>query len=435
MRTLPRIGWIGLALCAGWANLGAAALADDPVTPAIVTTGAANPNLVSFDNTVMEFMRKRRVPGGALAVMKDGRLVYARGYGWASVEKHVPVQPTSLFRIASISKTLTSAAIMTLVQQGKLKLDDGAFKLTGLSPLPGATVDPRLWQITVRQLLHHTGGFDRDKSFDPMFHPGLPVAQTGFPDSADQSTIIQHMMGHPLDFDPGARYAYSNFGFCVLGRIIEKVSGQTYEAYVRQHVLQPLNVTHMRLGRTRFPEAAPGEVCYYQPNLAWTPSVFPQDAGQRIPFPYGGFNLDAMDSHGGWLASAVDLAHFAARVDDPTFLPPALDKELYARPAPPVGIEKDGKPSAWYYSLGWCVRPVGTGGKANIWHDGSLPGTYSLLVRRSDGLTWAVVFNQRSEGAMPSDGEIDAALHKAADAVKKWPDEELIVGEPSESAP
>jgi N-acyl-D-amino-acid deacylase len=379
-------------------------------------------------------MRKRNVPGGALAVMKDGRLVYARGYGWACIESHIPVQPTSRFRIASISKTLTSAAVMTLVQQGKLSLDDSAFQLTGLQPLPGATVDPRLWRITIRQLLHHTGGFDRDKSFDPMFHPGLPISQIGFADSADQNTIIQHMIGRPLDFDPGTRYAYSNFGFCVLGRIIEHVSGQSYETYVRQHVLEPLGLTHMRLGRTRFPDAAPGEVCYYQPNQPWTPSIFPQDAGQSVPFPYGGFNLEAMDSHGGWLASAVDLVRFATHVDDPRFLQPAFDKELYARPAPPVGVEKDGKLSDWYYGLGWCVRPGGTDGKANYWHDGSLPGTYSLLVRRWDGLTWAVVFNQRSEGAMPSDDEIDSALHKAADAVKKWPDGELIVSEPSAPA-
>jgi len=380
-----------------------------------VTTGTANANLASFDSTVINFMEKRNVPGAALAVVKDGRLVYSRGYGWADIDKRVPAQPTSLFRIASISKMFTAAAIMTLVRDGRLKLDSPAFPLLHIEP--PANVDPRLLRITVRQLLQHTGGFDRDKSFDPMFRPAEIAIAEGVRAPADQTAIIRYMMGRPLDFDPGTRFAYSNFGYCVLGRVIEAVSGMRYDAYVQKYVLDPVGIQDMSLGRTALGDAAPGEVRYYQPNLANLPSVYPGQG--NVPACYGGFNLEAMDSHGGWIASAVDLARFAVNVD--SLFPATIAEEMYARPHAPVGYNADGTSAAAYYGFGWEVRPVGTAGGRNLWHNGSLPGTYTLLVRRWDGLTWAVLFNERSEGDMPSDNDIDSALHMAADAVKIWP--------------
>ncbi len=101
-------------------------------------------------------------------------------------------------------------------------------------------------------------------------------------------------------------------------------------------------------------------------------------------------------------------------------------RTLYAPPASPVSREPDGKLSAAYYACGWMVRPVGRSGKANYWHTGALPGTFTLLVRRWDGLSWAVLFNQRSEGSKLPDDEIDGALHRAAAAVKEWPAVDLF---------
>jgi N-acyl-D-amino-acid deacylase len=412
------------ALAPGW--LPRATLAED-----IPTTGRADPAFQSFDDTMLGFMRKRGIPGGALAVLKDGRLVYARGYGWADKEHNVPARPTSLFRLASISKTITSTAVLTLVQDGKLDLDAPAFKLLGLKPYvaPGGAVDPRIWQVTVRELLHHTGGFDSGKSGDPMFMP-LKIAQAvGAPPPADQDAIIRYMLGRPLDWDPGTHYAYSNFGYCVLGRVIEKVSGQPYGQYVQQHVLHPLGITHMALGRTLLRDQRPDEVHYYQPNDGLVTPVFPDAKAKQVPEPYGGFNLDAMDSHGGWLASAVDLARFAGELDFPDGKPllgPAAVRETYARPAPPVSIGPGGQPDPVYYACGWEVRVVGQDGRTNRWHNGSLPGTDTWLIRRWDGLSWVALFNERSEGGMPPDGEIDSALHVAADAVKQWPGRDLF---------
>jgi N-acyl-D-amino-acid deacylase len=378
----------------------------------------------AFDREMQEFMEPRRVPGGALAVVKNRRIVYARGYGWADRDKRIRVEPDSLFRIASISKPLTAVAILQLVEQKRLDLELKAFPYLEIPPAlpPGHSADVRLKEITVRQLLQHTGGWDRERSFDPMFRPRLIAEQVGTPAPASPEAVLRYMQTQPLDFAPGTRYAYSNFGYCVLGRILEKATGQSYGQYVRQHVLAPLGVTSMRLGATLEGQQAPGEVRYYTRDNSSGPSVFPERPG-KIPWPYGGFHLEAMDAHGGWIASALDLARFAAALDDPARCPilkPETIATMYEPPAAPVSRKPDGSLENRYYGCGWMIRPVSGGTKANYWHTGSLPGTATLLVRRHDGLSWAVLFNQRSEDKKLPDEAIDAAMHRAANAVTDW---------------
>lgn len=384
----------------------------------------------AFDREMEAFMSARGVPGGALAVVKDRRLVYARGYGWANREAKIPVQPDSLFRIASISKPITAVAVLKLVEDGKLSLDAKAFPRLGIQPAVQSLVDPepRLRDITIRQLLQHTGGWDRDKSFDPMFRSERIARANLTPPPATPADVIRYMLSRPLDFDPGARYAYSNFGYCVLGRLIEKASGQAYETFVREKILAPAGIRRMQIGASLDDRQAPGEVRYYPNDTAEADNVFPGEP-RRVPWPYGGFHLEAMDAHGGWLASAVDLARFAAALDDPA-RSPVLQREsfteMYAPPAPPASRRADGTLESSFYGCGWMVRPVGTEGRANYWHSGSLPGTNTLLVRLANGLSWAALFNQRSEDKKLPDTAIDAALHRAAAAVTEWPKHDLF---------
>jgi CubicO group peptidase (beta-lactamase class C family) len=288
--------------------------------------------------------------------------------------------------------------------------------------------EPRLRGITIRQLLQHTGGWDRDKSFDPMFRSERIARATNTSPPATPQNIIRYMLSRELDFDPGTRYAYSNFGYCVLGRIIEKVTGRGYEQFVKEKVLAPLGITRMRLGVTLDGKQAPGEVRYYTSEDGLAQNVFPGQ-GEKVPWPYGGFHLEAMDAHGGWIASAVDLARIAAALHDPESCPffkaPTFET-MHAPPPAPVSRKPDGSLAETYYGCGWQVRPVGKNGKANYWHNGSLPGTATLLVRRADGLSWAVLFNQRSEDKELPDGAIDPALHRAAMAVAKWPEHDLF---------
>ena len=379
----------------------------------------------SFDQTMDEFMRARGVPGGSLAVLKDGRLVYARGYGYADRDARTPATPTTLFRLASISKPITAVTVLKLVEEGRLDLDARAFDLLKLQPLPGQTAAARMRSVTVGQLLHHTGGWDRDHSFDPMFRPREIARAAGTPPPAGPEAIIRYMLGKPLDFDPGTRFAYSNFGYCVLGRIIERVTGTPYEAHVKKAVLGPAGIRNMRIGSSLV--SGPNETRYYTPRNQEVPSVFGEER-RRVPQPYGGFNLEAMDAHGGWIASAVDLARFAAALHD-EHRSPLLKREsfpkLYAPPAPPVSRKEDGTLEATYYGCGWSVRPVANRG-ANYWHNGSLPGTNTWLVRRWDGLAWVALFNLRSEDRQLPDTAIDGALHRAAAQVKDWPTADLF---------
>jgi N-acyl-D-amino-acid deacylase len=367
-------------------------------------------------------MQARKIPGGALAVSKDRRLVYASAYGLADLENKEPTLPDSLFRIASISKPFTAVAVLQLVAAGRLQMDAPAFALLQLEPLPGKQPDPRLGSITVRHLLHHTGGWDRDVSGDPMFMTKKIARANGEPPPANQRAIIRYMLGQPLDFDPGARYAYSNFGYCVLGRILEKITGQDYASLMQQAALSPIGIRRMRLGVSPAGGRAPGEVKYYMPQRNFDPTESQTE-------PYTGFCLEAMDSHGGWLASAVDLMRFAAALDDPartSWLAPSARQLIYEPPAPPVSRKANGSLKPVYYACAWDVRPVGQSGRANYWHNGSLPGTYTLLVRRYDGLAWAALFNQRSTDPKLPDGALDSALHEAADAVTEWPEHDLF---------
>ncbi len=419
-RLLLAAALLATALSSGPGSAGdpCASAAESPELP---MTGRAVPEIASFDRIISALMRKWEIPGGAVAVAKDGRLLLARGYGLADVEKRQPVEPDALFRIASVSKPITAAAILVLVEQGRLDPDCRVLELLDdLEPPEGKSVDPRLRRVTIRQLLHHTGGFDRQVSFDPMLSPPQIDEALGSP--AGQQAIIRFMLGRPLDFDPGTRYAYSNFGYCVLGRVIEHVTGQSYEESIRALVLRPAGITHMRLGRTRLADRSDGEVRYYSPPGSEPVDSIFADAQQPVPVPYGKYYIEAMDAHGGWIASAIDLVRFATSLDSgrrPGPLRPQSVRLIESRPAAPVSA---GEPT--YYGLGWMIRPVED--SAHRWHAGSLPGTRSLLVRTLDGLVWAAVFNSRPKGGREFPRELDRALWQAAEEVKTWPKHDLF---------
>lgn len=393
--------------------------------PTLLRGAEAGDLAAPFDEVIEAFMRKRRVPGASLAVVKETRLLLAKGYGFADRDQAIPVQPKSLFRIASISKPITAVAVMKLIEEGKLSLDAKMMDYLEMEPLleKGAAFDERHRAITIRHLLQHTAGWDRDKSFDPMFRSVDIARATGTSAPAAPAAIIRYMLGRKLDFDPGTHYAYSNLGYCILGRIIEKMTGSSYDSYVKSAVLEPCGIHRMQLGHTLDGQQAADEVHYYMPSDVKGPSVFPTTESE-VPWPYGGFCLESMDAHGGWLASAVDLARFAAAFHDKAHCPmlkPSSIEEMFAAPPPPMM-----QGEARYYGCGWSVRKAGPNGEFNTWHTGSLAGTSTLLVRRWDGLSWTILFNQRSEDDNLPDGDIDSALHRAADRVKEWPGDDLF---------
>jgi len=393
-----------------------------------VVTGEAVPELAAVDALMRDFLAAHSVPGASLAITDGGRLVYARGFGYADVAAREKVTPESLFRIASISKPITATVIHRLVEQGKLTLDAKVFDVLDQYEPPDkdAKVDPRLKEITILHLLQHSGGWDRDKSFDAMFRFVDFAKALNVPPPAGPAEIIRNMMAQPLDFDPGTKQGYSNYGYCLLGRVIEKITGQPYETAVRTMLLDPTGARTMTIGHTLPEQRHAGEVRYYSPMRG--PSVFADTLGQRVATPYGGWYLEAMDSHGAWLASCVDLARFAVSFDDNghgTLQQRATLDAMYARPPGTAGLDEKGQPKDYCYAAGWGRRETPAG--VELSHSGSLSGTSTLLVKRPDGRNWTVLFNTRNS---PRTSALSSALrpelHRVLDGVSKWPAHDLF---------
>jgi CubicO group peptidase (beta-lactamase class C family) len=397
-------------------------------TPAAISmTGERLPGLERFDAAMVGFMREHKIPGGSLAVVKNRRLVYARGFGLADVESKEPVLPTSLFRIASVSKMFTGVTILHLIEQGKLRGEDHVFDLLKLEKkVPaGATLDPRWRQVTVYHLLCHEGGWDRNKSPDPFAIPDQVLRFNRAKPSLATDHVLRYMLSRPLDFDPGAGFAYCNFGFMMLGTVIEAVTGRSYEDYVREEILKPIGIIGMRGGKTLLKDRAPGEVRYYQQTEPFAlPSNMAANFGEVVPSPYGADVLDGFAPQGGWLASSVDLVRFMTALDplsEYQILSPAARQQLFRRPRGPSGHAPYG-PSGDYYSCGFWIRPKGPGGGFEAWHGGRLWGSSSSVLRRNDGVVAAVLFNARDENPkidILADAFL-AEIHKCSD-VGVWP--------------
>jgi len=271
-------------------------LAQTPAPPAMPITGQAVPQLVPYETAVQNVMRKWAIPGASVAITDQGRLVFARGFGLADRENSIPVQPWNSFRLASISKTIAGMTIVKLIEEGRFTLDSKMVDLLPhIAPLPGTSMDPRVRQITVRHLLHHTGGWDKEVPVDSAFH----FTEAARALNVNRATITPEQMGRyilsqRLDFEPGAKYAYSQAGYLLLGRIIERVTGKKFEEVVREKVLLPAGATSVRLGKSLLEQREPDEVRYYDyPGrpLATTPLLFPEPLFPT-PDPTGGFGLN-----------------------------------------------------------------------------------------------------------------------------------------------
>ncbi len=351
--------------------------------PAQVATG--KPGLLAVDAIMQGLLTKYSVPGAALAVTLQGRLAYARGYGYQNTTSNTQVQPDTPFRQASISKTFTAIAILELVDHGKIKLDDPAFGyLAALEPPANEIGDTRIASITIRECLNHTGGWDRGIVGDPVSQ-SIEIARNqgaALPGSANW--FIQYMWTRPLQHSPGTVYAYSNVGYVVLGAIIEHVSGMRYEDFVRKNVLQPLGIVRAYLGSSIASDPANSESTYYPyPGQSCLASLFPY-VNACVPAPYAEHNFEVAAAAGGWVVDEIDLCRFLNGI--PKLISASMLQQMQTETA-----AFNGSPS--FFGLGFAMQPNG----ANLdWSkDGSLSGTSSYLYRRYNGFAWAVVFNSR----------------------------------------
>jgi len=386
-----------------------------------VLTGREVPQLSAYDAALRPVFEKWKVPGAAVAITDNGRLVYARGFGFADRDAGIPVQPTSLFRLASISKTLASMTALTLVDEGKLNLDA---KFLDLIPhLPQASnpaPDPRMASVSVRQLLQHVAGFDRDLADDHVIFYNTASRLFNAPVTKDLMT--RYAISQRLDVNPGTKYAYGNTTHQIVGRIIERIVGKPFEDVLREKILLPSGATSIRQGRGLLENRHPDEVKYYDyPGAPLTTTPVVPGAPRPTPRQYGNNWLEMGDSYGGMIGNAIDLMKYINALEGrrgTALLRPASLATIVQRPAAPV------TQTGAYTGLTWRITPV-TGGQ-HWWHSGGAAGTRNLLARRQNNRDWVILTNTRPEDEDSIIQDMFDAMSAAEARVTAWPTHDLF---------
>lgn len=255
-------------------------------------------------------------PGMAAIVVKDGKPVLRRAIGMANIELGVPLKPDMVFRLGSITKQFTAVAILMLVNEGKVALDDEITKFLPDYPVQGQ-------KITVEHLLTHTSGirsYTEMASWPPLWRKDFTVAE-----------LIDLFKNEPMTFKPGEKYAYNNSGYILLGAIIEKASGKTYAEFIQQRIFTPLGMKHSYYGETE--PLIPGRVAGYQVSAKGT-----------VNAPY--LSMTQPYAAGSLLSSVDDLALWNASLSTEKLLPRALLDKAWT----PYKLN-DGSTSG--YGYGW----------------------------------------------------------------------------------
>lgn len=321
-------------------------------------------DLALIENKVRAYMKKNDIPSMSVAISKDKRLVYAAAFGNADVEKNELAGPKHRYRIASVAKPITVVAVKRVIQDTALTDSSKVFGSNSVLGSQYATPsdNKQIEDITVDHLIRHRAGFlrldidDDGKADDPMFK------YTG---TTHKGLIEWALKNYPLGYAPGTdpglppEETYSNFGYSLLGRVIEARTGKTYENYVRDTILKPAGASGMVIGGDKEADRKPNEVKYYGPGA------------------YSSVKPQRFDSHGGWIATPIDLLRFMRHET-------VLSKS-YA-------------------------------------HFGSMSGTNSVYRRRSDGLGYAVTANSNNGDVK----EIDAMMKEIVEGVSNWPNVNLF---------
>ena len=407
-----------------------------------VATGLGTPSTTDpIDNVFSSLMKNNAITGGSVSVTKDGNLVLTRAYGFANKEQLEIAHPDSIFRVASVSKVVTGMAILLLIDQNKIHPDDAVFPILGLAANPPNVNDhTNLNTMTVFDLLHHMGGFDPNTGCSNCATIGDPVTANPSPVVKDQKlatgvctnvggTItcgqppnctqeIQWVISHPdlpgsLAFLPGAVADYSNLGYCILGALIEKVTGTDYGTWVTNNILNPSGARDFHVGQTLGVQDR--EVSYYEAGT--TTSVFdpknlvgqlpgPYGGNVQVPRPYGSYFVEGSPASGGWAASTIDWLRFQVAIDGrraPAFLSSARVDDIKAYPGsnpdyiPYVGgvtdgglvpdISGDKLGPKYFYGPGWDIHhDAGFPAFAGDWSvGGSIAGTNTIAIHMANG--------------------------------------------------
>ncbi len=368
--------------CHGWSKFSLSILLlSILVVPAAVAQGPATlaPDVrANIDGIAAKVLSTTGVPSASVAVVKDGKIAYVQAYGDARLDPKLPAQPQMEYSVGSISKQFTAAAILMLQQEGKLSLDDPVSKY-----IPGLT---RGDQVTIRQLLSHTSGYQdfwpQDYVMPMMLH------------SVTAQEIIDQWAKKALDFDPGTKWQYSNTNYVIAGLVVEKAGGVPVYDLLQQRVFKPLGMhSVLNTDVKKLPGNEPGGYIRYA-------------LGPLRPAPAEGQGW--MFAAGELAMTAEDLAKWDVSMINQTVLKPASYREMEAEVVLKNGV-------GTRYGLGVDVSSVN--GHRMIEHSGEVSGfTSENMVLPDDGIAIVVLTNQdAAEAASEIGSQVRSALLQSND--------------------
>jgi D-alanyl-D-alanine carboxypeptidase len=362
----------GLRRIPGLVALPALGLAFALLRPAAAQAPTADPLIAHIDRLAGEALAVPGSAGLSIAVARGDHVILSKGYGKADLELDVPATEQTLFRIASVTKQFTAAAILRLIEQGQLALDDDITKYVDF-PTQGRTV-------TIRHLLAHTSGLPSYTDVPGFFERGL--ARDLAP-----AAVLDPVRNLPFEFEPGTKWAYSNTGYHLLGMILEKVSGRSYARHMQDEFFKPLGLLHTRFDVAS--ELIPGRARGY--DVIDGAPVNAAPLSMSIPF-----------SSGGLLSTAGDLVQWQLALRSGKVLSPA-SWQLMTTP----GKLADG--SETRYGFGLFLD--GIDGHPNLMHEGGIPGFNAILVLFThEDLSIAVLSNSPAASA----GQLAADIAREA---------------------
>ena len=372
----------------------------------------------SSESMIRTFMDEWGIVGASVAIAKDERLIYAKGFGFTDTTSKEIVQPRHLFRVASISKLITSVGIMKLIEEDKLELSSTVFGSKGImdDTIYQDIKDPRVKKITVEHLLQHSAGWSK-YSGDPVFMPYTIKNKMNVELPVSLETTIRYTLKYrSLDYNPGEESSYSNFGYAVLGKVIEEVSGLSYEQYITSELLNPLGIYNMRLGNSRLDGKFAEEVKYYS-HSRFQRSYSSFNAGEIVPRQYGGNNLRVLGAAGAWLASPAEMLKLVAHIDGLESKEDILsDKSI----AEMTNHDPDMNPMGW----------VSTNNNGTWKRTGTLTGTSAILKRYENGISWMIVLNTSNDRGHEFTDNLSSLMTQVVNSVHDWPEYDLFTYNP-----
>ena len=333
-------------------------------------------DIPAVDGAVVSFLEKYGVPGASIAVSVNEKMVYTKGYGLSNVENKTSTKYDDVFRVASLSKPFTATAVMQLIDEGKLSLDDTVFGANGIlgNEFGSAVFTENELQITIDHLLIHGAGGWGTVSGDPIDqNPQM-----------NSNEFIEYIINNwDLPNDPGDSYEYSNTGYWLLARIIEKISGLSYEEYVVEMVAK-IGVTSFKTTNFSQEDREPNEVEYY-------------GTAQDMPYIYS--IAPRRDGDGGVVISAPDMLRFICGIDGREGRPDIVSPTSFNLMANPSEISNLG-------------RGLGTWQEQNLlYFTGSLPGTRTWFYMDTNGKSAIIFLNYRRYDIPEFDNDLNTLVY------------------------